>query len=104
MGMENLLLRYIRQKACYSPEQAAVAAGIDQSTYLAIERGELPLSTCHAETLGQIFDMDPKVLHAASLQLEMLRTNDELLKRQNYTIEILTALVKLLRPSKGKAI
>jgi DNA-binding XRE family transcriptional regulator len=101
--MENLLLRYIRQKAFYSPEQAAMAAGIDESTYLAIERGELPLPMCHAETLGQIFDMDAQVLHATSLQLEMLRMNEELLKRQNYTIEILTALVKLLRPSKGKA-
>jgi DNA-binding XRE family transcriptional regulator len=101
--MENLLLRHIRQKAFYNPEQAAMAAGIDQSTYLAIERGELPLSMCHAEALGQIFDIDPKVLHAVSHQVEMLRMKDELVKRQNYTIKILTALVKLLRPGKGKA-
>lgn len=101
--MENLLLRYIRQKAFYSPEQAAMAAGLDPSTYIGIERGELPLPMCHAETLGKIFDIDPKVLYAVSHQVEMLRMNGELLKRQNYTIEILTTLVKLLRPIKGKA-
>lgn len=100
--MQNLLLRHIRQKAYYSPEQTALAIGIELSTYLAIENGELVLSMAHSEHLGGLFDIDPEVLHASSLQLEMLNIAQELKHRRNWMIEMLIELVRLVRPGRKK--
>lgn len=100
--MDNLLLRYLRQKAGLSPEQVAAAASMDVPVYTSLETGELLISVQHSEILGKMFNMAPEVLYASSLQLEMIRTAREVNQRQNITIEMLTALVRQIRPAKNR--
>jgi transcriptional regulator with XRE-family HTH domain len=100
--VNNLLLRHLRQKAHFTEEKTAEVLGIDLAAFQAIEKGVMPLSREHAEELSNLFDMDPEVLYASSLQLEMVQVSQELIKRQNFYIEMLTALVNHLRPPKGE--
>lgn len=98
--MDNLLLRYLRQRAGLSLEQVASVISVDVSAYTSMETGELLISLQHSEILGKMFNMAPEVLHSSSLQLEMIRMAREVNQRQNLTIEMLTALVRQLRPVK----
>jgi transcriptional regulator with XRE-family HTH domain len=96
--MENLLLCCLRLQVGFSPKQMASRLGMETAAYMDIEEGRVELTDDNQDELTKILKIRPQILKAALLQSELFRAGDELIKRQEWVIEMLTALVRILAP------
>jgi transcriptional regulator with XRE-family HTH domain len=97
--MENLLLCCLRLQAGLSTSQLARHLGITVSAYLDIENGRAELTRPYQDKLTKVFKVSPEILKVALVQSELFRASAELIKHQEWVIEMLTALVRTLAQS-----
>ena len=78
--MENILMRFCRETQGYTPETVATRLGISVNQYKAIESGKVLLTARLARKLGKLYKQKEEYFYAAGMQLEMLRSGNELIQ------------------------
>jgi transcriptional regulator with XRE-family HTH domain len=78
--MENILMRFCRETQGYTPEAVAARLGISVKQYKAIESGKELLTARFARKLGKLYKQKGEYFYAAGMQVEMLRSGNEIIR------------------------
>ena len=80
-------MRFCRETQGYTPEAVAGRLGISVNQYKAIESGKVLLTARLSRKLGKLYKQKGEYFYAAGLQLEMLRSGNEIIRLYKEKIE-----------------
>jgi transcriptional regulator with XRE-family HTH domain len=94
--MENILMRFCREKRRYNIKTIAYKLGVSIEIYAEIEKGGILLTYEQAEQLAKIYNTDSYYFYNEAQQLDLLLTRIVIIKDLKFKIDLLQEKLKTM--------